>query len=208
MEGKTSVQMARTITLVSLIFCLSYIIISCTKEKPKLTARAIQVITENYCLYEPNPTHSDEAKKLNEMFRYALNNRSKLEPSERKNIYIKSMALSKENDEAESAIEDAVDQNRFIMRGSITMATAALVSEPKEALKLFERAEKYLNESGRTSEPMEVEYSALLVLEALYLSEYKLFNDSNKKTMIKTINSFVNLSTPLKTSFVEVIREF
>jgi hypothetical protein len=159
-------------------------------------------------MYEPNPTHSEEAKKLNELFRYALNNRNKLEPSERKNIYVKSMALNKENEGAESAIEDAVDQNRILMRGSITMATAALVSEPKEALKLFERAKEYLNESGKAGETVENEYSALLVLEALYLSEHKLLDDANKKTMIKTINSFVNLSTPLKASFVEVIREF
>jgi hypothetical protein len=200
--------MKKTTTLVIFILCLSCFLISCTKEKPRPTARAIQIITENYYVYEPNPIYLDEAKNLNELFSYALNKRNKLESTERKNIYSKSMTLYEENDEAESALEDAVDENRLMIRKSITMSTAALVSEPKEALKYFERAKESLNEGGKTSESMEDAYSALLVLEGLYLSEHKLLNDANKKAMISTINSFSNLSKKSKESFIGVIQEF
>jgi hypothetical protein len=157
-------------------------------------------------VYEPNPIYLDEAKKLNELFLYALNNRNKLDSNERKNIYSKVMGLDEENEE-ESALEDAVDVNREMMRESIAMSTAALVSEPKKALNYFERAKESLNESGKTSESMEDEYSALLVLESLYLSEHKLLNDANKKAMIGTINSFNNLSKS-KDSFIGVIQGF
>jgi hypothetical protein len=200
--------MKKTTTLVIFILCLSCFLISCTKEKPRPTARAIQIITENYYVYEPNPIYLDEAKNLNELFSYALNKRNKLESTERKNIYSKSMTLYEENDEAESALEDAVDENRLMIRKSITMSTAALVSEPKEALKYFERAKESLNEGGKTSESMEDAYSALLVLEGLYLSEHKLLNDANKKAMISTINSFSNLSKKSRESFIGVIQEF
>lgn len=200
--------MKKTITLVILILCLSCFLISCTKEKPRPTARAIQIITENYYVYEPNPIYLDEAKNLNELFSYALNNRNKLESTEQKKIYSKVMALYEENDEAESALEDAVDESRLMIRKSITMSTAALVSEPKEALKYFERAKESLNEGGKTSESMEDAYSALLVLEGLYLSEHKMLNDANKKSMISTISSFSNLSEKSKESFIGVIREF
>lgn len=198
----------KKVLLTLFLLCLSCFLTYCTKEKPRPTARAIEIITENYYVFEPNPTYSDEAKNLNELFRYALNNRNKLEPAERKNIYSKSMSLYEENDEAESAIEDAVDQNRLMIRESITMATAALVSEPEEAMKYFERAKESLNEGGKTSESMEDEYSALLVLETLYLSEHKSFNDTSKKAMISTINGFGNLSKKSKESFIGVIQEF
>lgn len=88
------------------------------------------------------------------------------------------------------------------------MSTAALVSEPKEALKYFERAKESLNEGGKTSESMEDAYSALLVLESLYLSEHKSLNDANKKTMISQINRFGTLSKESKESFIKVIQEF
>jgi hypothetical protein len=195
-------------TLVICIFCLPCLLISCTKEKPRPTARAIQIITENYYVYEPNPIYLDEAKNLNELFSYALNKRNKLESTERKNIYSKSMTSYEENDEAESAVEDAVDENRLMIKKSITMSTAALVSDPKEGLKYFERAKESLNEGGKTSESMEDAYAALLVLECLYLSEHKLLNDVDREDMISTINSFSNLSKKSKESFIGVIKEF
>lgn len=205
--AKANIIMKRTL-LALFILCLSCFLTHCTKEKPRPTARAIEIITENYYVYEPNPTYSDEAKNLNELFRYTLNNRNKLEPIERKSIYSKSMRLYEENDEAESAMEDAVDQNRLMIRESITRATAALVSTPEEARKYFKRAKESLNESGKPSESMEDEYSALLVLEALYLSEHKSFDDTSKKVMISTINSFGNLSKKSKETFIGVIQDF
>jgi hypothetical protein len=203
-----STLMKKTITLIIFMFCLSCILISCTKEKQRPTALAIQIITENYYVYEPNPIYLDKAKNLNELFIYALNNRNKLESTERKNIYSKSMSLYEENNKAESALEDAVDENRLMIRKSITMSTAALVSEPKEALKYFERAKESLNEDGKTSESMEDVYAALLVLEGVYLFEHKLLNDAERKDMISTINNFSTLSKKSKESFIGVIKEF
>jgi hypothetical protein len=199
--------MKKSIAIVLFILCLSWLLMSCTKEKHRPTARAVQIITENYYVYEPNPIYLDEAKNLNELFLYAINHRNKLDAKERKNIYFKVMALYEENNEAESTLEDAVDENRVMIRESIAMSTAALVSEPKEALKHFERAKESLNEGGKTSESMEDAYSALLVLESLYLSEHKLLNDASKKAMISTINSFSNLSKS-KDSFIGVIQDF
>ncbi len=165
------------------------------RASPEITTRAIQVINENYFVYEPNPIYSDEAKNMNEQFRDVLNNRNKIDPSERKNILSKSMSFYEENNEAEAAIEDAVDQNRLMMRESFTMAIAALVSEPNDARKYFERAKESLNEGGKTSDTMEDAYSALLVLEGLYLSEHQMFNASDRNAMINTVNSFGNLSS-------------
>ena len=199
--------MKRTLLTLS-ILCLSCLLTHCSKEKPKPTARAIEVVTDNYYVYEPNPTYLAEAKKLNELFHYTLNNRDRLAPAERNNIYSKSMGIYEENDETESAIEDAVDQNRLMIRESITMATAALVSDPKEAMQCFERAKESLNEGGKTSDSMEDEYSALLVLEALYLSEHNLFNEASKKAMISKINNFGNLSKKSKESFIGAIQNF
>ena len=87
------------------------------------------------------------------------------------------------------------------------MSIAAMVSEPKEALKYFERAKASLNEGGRTNEFMEDDYSAILVLEALYLSEHKLPN-KHKGAMINTINSFSHLSRKSREDFIDVIKEF
>jgi hypothetical protein len=199
--------MKRTLLALFILY-VSCFLTHCTKEKPKPTVRAIGIITENYYMYEPNPTYADEAKNLNGLFHYALNNRNKLDPTERKNIYSKSMSMYEENDEAESAIEDAVDQNRLMIKASITMATAALVSEPEEAMKYFELAKESLNEGGKPSESMEDEYSALIVLEALYLSEHKSLNDTSKKAMISKINSFDSLSKKSKESFIGVIQDF
>jgi hypothetical protein len=181
---------------------------SCTKNKPQQADRAVQIITESYYVYEPNPIYLDEAKEINELFRYSLNNRNTLNSNEQKNIFSKATALYGENDEAEAALEDAVDENRIMIRKSISMSVAAMVSEPKEALKYFERAKVSLNEDGRTNEFMEDDYSAILVLEALYLSEHKLLNDKNKEAMISTINSFSHLSKKSREDFIDVIKEF
>jgi ribonucleotide reductase alpha subunit len=177
------------------------------KTSSEITSRAIQVINENYFVYEPNPTYADETNNLNKLFRYVLNNRNKIDPTERKNILSKSMSFYGENDETESAIEDAVDQNRLMMRESITMAIAALVSEPNEAKKYFERAKESLNEGEKTSDRMEDTYSALLVLEGLYLSEHQMFNAADKIAMINTVNNFGNLSSKSKDSFIGVLQE-
>ncbi len=177
------------------------------KSSSEITARALQLINENYFVYEPNPMYSDEAKNLNDQFRYVLNNRNKIDPSERKNILSKSMSFYEQNDEAEEAIEDAVDQNRLMMRESITMAIAALVSEPNEAKTYFERAKESLNEGGKTSDTMEDAYSALLVLEGLYLSEHRMFNAADKTAMINTVNNFSNLSSKAKESFIGVLQD-
>ena len=198
--------MKKTIALVILMLCLSCFLTNCTKEKPRHAARAIQIITENYYVYEPNPIYSEEAKNLNELFSYALKNRNKLEPVERKDIYSRSMALYEVNEGAESGLEDSVDENRVMIRKSIAMSTAALVSEPKEAVKCFERAKESLSGGGKTSESMVDAYSGLLVLEGLYLSEHKLLDDAGKRAMISTINSFGNLSRKSKESFIGVIR--
>lgn len=199
--------MKKTIAFAVITLCLSCFWNSCTKEKPGPTARAMQIITENYYVYEPNPIYLDEANTLNELFHYSLNNRNKLNPDERKNIHAKAADLYEENGEAGSAVEDAVDEDRLMTRKSIALSVAALMSEPKEALKYFERAKESLSEGGKPSESMEDEYSALLVLEALYLSEHKSLNNANRKAMISVINSFDNLSKN-KESFIGVIQEF
>lgn len=175
------------------------------RTSSEIASRAIQVINENYFVYEPNPTYSDETKKLNELFRHVLNNRNKIDLSERKNILTKSISFYEDNGEAESAIEDAVDQNRLMMRESITMAIAALVSEPNEARKYFVRAKESLNEGGKASDTMEDTYSALLVLEGLYLSEHQMFNAADKIAMINTVNNFGNVSSKTKASFIGVV---
>jgi hypothetical protein len=200
--------MKKAIALAVIVLCLSCFLNSCTKEKPRPTARAMQIITENYHVYEPNPIYLDEANTLNELFRYSLNNRNKLNPDERRNIHTKATALYEENDEAGSAVEDAVDENRLMIRESIALSVSALVSEPKEALKYFELAKESLNEGGKTSESMEDEYSALLVLEALYLSEHKSLSNASRKAMISTINSFDTLSKDKKGSFIALFRNF
>jgi hypothetical protein len=159
-------------------------------------------------VYEPNPLHASEAKGINELFRYSLINRNKLDSHEQKSIYSKAMALYDANDEAESVLEDAVDVNRLMIRKSICMSTAAMVSQPKEAQNYFYRAKESLDEGGKTNEFMEDDYSAILVLEALYLSEHKLLNDENKKVMINKVISFSHLSRKSKDSLAEVIRDF
>ena len=136
-----------------------------------------------------------------------LKKKKKIDPSERKNILSKSMSFYEQNDEAEEAIEDAVDQNRLMMRESITMAIAALVSEPNEAKTYFERAKESLNEGGKTSDAMEDAYSALLVLEGLYLSEHRMFNAADKTAMINNVNNFSNLSSKAKESFIGVLQD-
>jgi hypothetical protein len=200
--------MNKTINIALLILSLICLLMSCTKEKPRPTARAIQIITDIYYVYEPNPLYTDEAKEINELFWYSLINRNKLDSNERKNIYSKAMTLYEENDEAESALEDAVDINRLMIRKSICMSIAAMVSQPKEAQNYFDRAKDSLSEGGRTNEFMEDSYSAILVLEALYLSEHKFLNDENKKAMINTVISFSHLSKKSKESLTEIIREF
>ncbi len=200
--------MKKTFDIAFMALCLFCLLMSCTKERPRPTARAIQIITENYSVYEPNPLYLDEAKEINELFRHSLINRNKFDSNEQKNIRSKAISLYQENDEAESALEDAVDENRIMIRKSISMSIAAMVSEPKEALKYFERAKESLNEGGRTNEFMEDDYSAILVLEALYLSEHKLLNDENKRAMINAISSFSRLSEESRGSYIEIIREF
>jgi hypothetical protein len=95
-----------------------------------------------------------------------------------------------------------------MMRESLTMAIAALVSEPNEARKYFERAKESLNEGGKMSVTMEDTYSALLVLEGLYLSEHRMFNAADKNALINTVNNFGNLSSKTKESFIGVLRDF
>jgi hypothetical protein len=200
--------MKKTSDIALIALCLSCLLISCTKNKPRQADRAVQIITESYYVYEPNPIYLDEAKEINELFRYSLINRNKLNSNEQRNIFSKAAALYGENDEAGSALEDAVDESRIMIRKSISMSIAAMVSEPKEALKYFERAKESLNEGGRTNEFMEDDYSAILVLEALYLSEHKLLNDKNKEAMINTISGFSHLSRKSKEDFIDVIKEF
>ena len=177
----------KRIVLILFVICLSCFLPCCTKEKPRPTARAVQIITENYSVYEPNPIHADEANTLNELFRHSLKNRNTLDLKERTIIYAKVMALYEEDREAESALEDAVDESRSMMHESIALSIAALVSEPEDARTYFERAKASLRSGGHPAEFLEDEYSALLMLEALYLSEHKAFNDANKKVMISII---------------------
>jgi len=178
------------------------------KTSSDITTRAIQLINDNYFVYEPNPIYSDDAKNLNDQFHYVLNNRNKIATAERKNILSKAMSFYEQNDEAEEAIEDAVDQKRLMMQKSITMAIAALVSEPNEAKKYFERARESLNEGGKTSDTMEDTYSALLVLEGLYLSEHRMFSAADKTAMINSVNKFNNVSGKSKASFIGVLQDF
>lgn len=88
------------------------------------------------------------------------------------------------------------------------MAIAALVSEPKEAKKYFASAKESLNEGGKTSDTMEETYSALLVLEGLYLSEHRMFSAADKTAMINIVNNFSNLSNKSKESFIGVLQDF
>jgi hypothetical protein len=194
------------ITTLSIIICLSCLSIGCTKNKPRPIDRAVKIINENYYAYEPNPLHLDSANEINELFKNALINRDKLSTDEKQRIYSKVIALCETIDESE--LEDAVDESREMMRGSLCMSTAAIVSQPEKALNYFESAKRSLTRNGITDEFMEDSYSAILVLEVLYLYEHKMLTTTNKDVAINTINKFAHLSKTSQAAFIEVVKEF
>lgn len=194
--------MKKTATIGIAILCLTGILLSCTKEKPRPAARAVQIILDTYSVYEPNPLYADEAKEINELFRRSLVNRDKLSPDERQGIYSQAIALYELNDVSE--FEDSVDKARIMMRRSVCMATAAVVSQPEKTIKYFDVAKGALNQDGL----MEDQYSALLVLEMLYLYEHKMLKETKKESVLITINNFTHISKKTKDGFVEVVKEF
>lgn len=198
--------MNKTFNIAFLILGLACLLMSCTKEKPRPTARAIQIITDTYYVYEPNPLYLNEAKKINELFRHALINRNTLKSDERQKIY--SMAVAAYEAYDESALEDAVDEARMMMQKSLSMATAAVVGKPEVALKCFETAKVSLNRDDRTDALMEDQYSALLILELLYLSEHKMLKEIDKEGAIITMNKFTHLPKRSKDIFIELVKGF
>lgn len=204
--GIISSHMKKTATIAIAILFLTGILLSCTKEKPRPTARAVQIILDTCSVYEPNPLYADEAKEINELFRRSLVNRDKLRPDELQGIYSQAIALYELNDVSE--FEDSVDAWRIMMRRSVCMAAAAVVSQPDEAIKYFDAAKGVLNQDGKVDELMEDRYSALLVLEILYLHEHKLLKATNKESARAAINNFTHISRKTKDGFVEVVKEF
>jgi hypothetical protein len=195
-----------SITNLAIIICLFCLLIGCTKSKPRPIDRAIKIINENYYVYEPNPLYLDSANEINELFKNALINRDKLSADEKQRIYSKAVALCETADE--SALEDAVAESREMMRGSLCMSTAAIVSQPEKALNYFESARRSLTRNGIPDEFMEDSYSATFVLEVLYLYEHKMLTSANKDVAVSTINKFTHLSKTSQAAFIEVIKEF
>jgi hypothetical protein len=193
------------ITTLFIIICLSCLSIGCTKNKPRPIDRAVKIINENYYTYEPNPLYLDSAKEINELFRNALINRDKLSADEKQSIYSKALSLFETNDESKP--EDAVDEAREMIRGSMCLSTAAIVSQPEVALNYFESAKRSLTRNGIPDEFMEDSYSAILVLEVLYLYDHKMLTKTNKDIAINTVNKFSHLSKQAQAAFTEVIKE-
>lgn len=205
--ARTFDPMKKIISIAILAACTSCLFISCMKEKPRSPARAQQVIIDNYYVDEPNPLYSAETAEINELFRYSFTKRNALKPGERQRIYSRALALYKANNEAE--LEDAVDEARVMMRKSLCMATAALVARSKEAvLEHFASARESLSRDGIPDELMEDDYSALLVLELLYLQEHRIPGETDKDAAIIVISGFDNMTRKSKEAFIEVIREF
>jgi hypothetical protein len=110
--------MKKTSDIALIALCLSCLLISCSKDKPRQADRAVQIITESYYIYEPNPIYLDEAKEINELFRYSLINRNTINSNEQKNIFSKATALYGENDEAGSALEEWIGDVYFLLFAS------------------------------------------------------------------------------------------
>ncbi len=199
--------MKKILVLFLLLFCISITITSCTKKEPRETDSAIQLILKSYYLDEPNPSYKDQAKELNDLFRYALINRNKIDTGEQKTVYAKAKTLCKKDDD-EEAVEDAVDERRIMLKESICMSTVALVTPSKEALKYYNDARNALaSGADRTAhELLEEEYAATVLLELLYLSEHNMIKSKNRESSVTAINKLSNISVKDREPFIEVIR--
>lgn len=199
--------------IIFLLLSTTILLFSCSKTESRWNDRARKIVEQNYYVYEPNPLYMEEANKINELFRNALTNRNKLAEQERKKIHHEAMVKCGENEESgseandEPAVEDSVDERRDLIQHSICMSTAALVSEPNEALEYFRNARAILTNGtdGKAHEFLEEEYSATYVLEILYLREHNILKDENKKSAISAVNKLSNLSAESRKPIIEVI---
>lgn len=139
--------------------------------------------------------------------------RNRLNAQEQKKIYIKIVAQCGENSKSgmrvhdEAAMEDSVDERRGLMKHSICLSTAALVSKPNVARQYFKNARELLTNvaDGKAHELLEEESSATFILEILYLREHNILKDENKKSAISAINKLSNLFSESKKPLIEVI---
>lgn len=191
---------------ISLLIILIAFFTSCTKEKPIPTVRAVPIILANLYMTEPNPIYEAEAKEVNELFRFVLTNRDKLSASDSEKMYSKAMALYESRDETD--LEDSVDFARVKMMQALSISAAAILSKPDLALKYFETAKKALIELGKTYGLDEDRYSALLVLEIVYLYDHKLLKETKKEDAIKMINGFQQLTDKSKQAFIGAVKAF
>lgn len=191
---------------ISLLIILIAFFTSCTKEKRIPTVRAVPIILANLYMTEPNPIYEAEAKEVNELFRFVLTNRDKLSASDSEKMYSKAMALYESRDETD--LEDSVDFARVKMMQALSISAAAILSKPDLALKYFETAKKALIELGKTYGLDEDRYSALLVLEIVYLYDHKLLKETKKEDAIKMIKGFQQLTDKSKQAFIGAVKAF
>lgn len=191
---------------ISLLIILIAFFTSCTKEKPIPTVRAVPIILANLYMTEPNPIYEAEAKEVNELFRFVLTNRDKLSAPDSEKMYSKAMALYESRNETD--LEDSVDFARVKMMQALSISAAAILSKPDLALKHFETAKKALIELGKTYGLDEDRYSALLVLEIVYLHDHKLLKETKKEDAIKMINGFQQLTDKSKQAFIGAVKAF
>lgn len=193
-----------------LIFSMSYAITSCMKQDKKHDAaeNAVRIILKHYIFEEPNPIYREYAKKVSDLFRYALKNRNVLNKEERATIYNKIETLCSNADQWGEALEDAVDERRFKLRESFCAATKALVSTTDDSQRMYREARNALRsgENGTAHELLEEEFAATVLLELLSLSERDVLTRTDKKTAIAAINALSTLSLKDRESFLEVVR--
>jgi hypothetical protein len=205
--------MSKIYKIIVFLICISLLLLSCSKKESPWPDRARQIVEKSYYVYEPNPLYKDEAQKINDLFHYALANRNNLDAQEQKKIHREAMAQCGENEEPglgaddEQAIEDSVDERRDLIKYSVCMSTAALVSEPNEALLDFRKARSILTNgtNGKAHELLEEEYSATVMLEVLYLRDHNILKGENKQSAVNAINKFSNLSLASRKTIIEVI---
>jgi hypothetical protein len=191
------------------IFCLLLpaLLITCTKTETRRNDRAVELIKELCLFYEPNPAHQETARSLNALFHSVLEKRNSLQDRERENICGKTYTLCNSDDEA--IIEDAVDEQRVLMKDSICMAIYAMISEPREALEYFSDAKLLLTRrDGSINEYMEDYYSGLLILEILYLSDHGMLAPEHKSTAMNAIRNLSTLDKEKRKALLDVLQAF
>ena len=170
---------------------------------------AVRLIAQHYELGESNPIHMDDAEHLNTLFNDVLTRRKQLSGKERNKVHCESIGHYAASVCHKFNLEDSIDEYRALMSGGMALATAALTSTPQEALPYFELAKTTLLESKLSPEyGMERHYAALLLLEALYRSEYALLDHAKKKLLLQDVSNCKTLPVQQKKLFVEAIQEF